>query len=128
MVQPCVVMASTSFAGSAFAGLRKSISGSTDVVGPFTLTPRLGLGATVIGPRPLPFDEFSRPVVLLDARAGVRLGAVELTLDVQNLLDSLWRDGEYVFASSWDTASRLPSRHFTAGAPRTLFLNLEVHL
>lgn len=97
-------------------------------VGPFTLTPRLGLGATVIGPRPLPFDEFSRPVVLLDARAGVRLGAVELTLDLQNLLDSLWRDGEYVFASSWDTASRLPSRHFTAGAPRTLFLNLEVHL
>lgn len=97
-------------------------------LGPFTLTPRVGLGVTVIGPRPLPYNEFSREVVLLDARVGARVGMFELTLDMQNLLDSLWRDGEYVFASSWGNASRLPSRHFTAGAPRTFFLSLEVHL
>ncbi|MGV3623569.1 MAG: TonB-dependent receptor [Archangium sp.] len=97
-------------------------------VGPFVVTPRVGLGATVIGPRPLPYNEFSRTVVLVDARAGVRVGMVELTFDVQNLLDSLWRDGEYVFASNFGNQSRLPSRHFTAGSPRTFFLNLEIHL
>lgn len=94
-------------------------------------TPRVGFGATVIGPRPLPYDEFSRAVFLLDARAGVRVGLVELTLDAQNLLDARWRDGEFVYASRWDTtqaASLLPARQFTAGAPRTLFLTLEVHL
>lgn len=94
----------------------------------FSVTPRLGIGATVIGPRPLPFNEFSREVFLVDARAGVRLGDVELTFDLQNALGALWRDGEYVFASSWGTQSQLPSRHFTAGSPRTFFLNLEVHL
>lgn len=97
-------------------------------VGPFVVTPRVGLGVTVIGPRPLPYDEFSREVVLVDARAGVRVGKLELMLDLQNLLDSSWRDGEYVFASNWGNQSRLPARHFTAGAPRTFFLNLEIHL
>ncbi len=103
---------------------------------PFTvngvvLIPRAGLGATLIGPRPLPLDEFSRTVFLLDVRAGLRVGPFELTLDVQNLLDSRWRDGEFVFASKWDqspTSSLLPSRQFTAGAPRTFFVSLEVHL
>lgn len=93
-----------------------------------TVTPRLGLGATLLGPRPLPFNEFSRTVFLLEARAGVRVGPFELTVDVQNLLDSRWRDGEFVYASKWDGQSLLPSRQFTAGAPRTLFVSLEVHL
>jgi iron complex outermembrane recepter protein len=101
------------------------------VVRGVVVTPPLGLGATLLGPRPLPFDEFSRTVFLLDARAGVRVGPFELTVDLQNLLDSRWRDGEFVFASKWDPSSatsRLPSRQFTAGAPRTLFVSLEVHL
>lgn len=101
------------------------------VVKGVVLTPRAGLGATLIGPRPLPFDEFSRTVFLLDVRAGLRAGPFELTLDLQNLLDSRWRDGEFVFASKWDqssAASLLPSRQFTAGMPRTFFISLEVHL
>lgn len=93
-----------------------------------TVTPRLGAGVTLLGPRPLPSDEFSRTVLLVDARAGVRVGPFELTVELQNLLDSRWRDGEFVFASKWDGASLLPSRQFTAGNPRTLFVSLEVHL
>lgn len=93
-----------------------------------TVTPRVGLGATLLGPRPLPYDEFSRTVGLLDARAGVRVGPFELTLDVQNLLDARWRDGEFVFASKWSGDSLLPARQFTAGMPRTVFVSLEVHL
>lgn len=92
--------------------------------------PRLGLGATGLGPRPLPFGEWSAPVLLLDARAALRLGPLALALDVQNLLDARWRDGEFVYASRWPAAptpSLLPARHFTAGTPRTVFLTLEVH-
>lgn len=95
------------------------------------VTPLVGVGATLLGPRPLPYDEFSRTVFLLDARAAVRVGPVELAVDFQNLLDARWRDGEFVYASKWDPsagASLLPARQFTAGTPRTVFFNLEVHL
>lgn len=95
------------------------------------LQPFAGVGASFIGPRPLPAGEQSRPVFLLDARAGVRLGPAELSLDVQNVLDARWRDGEFVYASKWEpsaTASLLPARQFTAGAPRTFFITLELHL
>jgi iron complex outermembrane recepter protein len=94
-------------------------------------TGRVGLGVTAIGPRPLPFGDFSRPVGLVDARASVRWRALELVFDVQNLLDSRWRDGEFTFVSSWQpssAASLLPARHFTAGSPRMAFLTLEMHL
>jgi outer membrane receptor protein involved in Fe transport len=110
--------------------LDSSYSRAFSVAG-VSVKPVLGVGATLLGPRPLPDNEFSRAVFLLDARAGVRVGPIELTFDVQNALDSRWRDGEFVYASRWDasaTASRLPARQFTAGSPRTLFLNLEVHL
>jgi len=94
-------------------------------------TGRVGAGLTFIGSRPLPYNDFSRPVFLADVRASVRWRAVELIFDVQNLVDSRWRDGEFTYVSNWDTsqaASLVPARHFTAGSPRTLTLSLEVHL
>jgi iron complex outermembrane recepter protein len=100
-------------------------------VGSQSFSTRLGVGLTALGPRPLPFGDFSNAVVLVDARAAVRFRAVELTLDVQNLFDARWRDGEFVYASAWarqGQASQLPSRHFSAGMPRTLFTTLELHL
>lgn len=94
-------------------------------------TGRVGAGFTFIGSRPLPFNDFSRPVFLTDARASLRWKALEAVLDVQNLFDSRWRDGEFTYVSSWDTSqaqSLVPARHFTAGSPRALFFTLEVHL
>lgn len=96
-----------------------------------TVTGRLGAGLTGIGPRPLPFGDFSRAVVLLDTRASLRWRGLELVFDVQNLIDSRWRDGEFTFVSSWEpgrTSSLLPARHFTAGSPRMFFVTLEIHL
>lgn len=96
-----------------------------------TWTPRVGTAVTLIGPRPLPYDEFSRTVFLWDVRAALRVGRVEVVLDVQNLLGSPWRDGEFVFPSAWGPSAQpslLPARHFTAGAPRQFALTLEVHL
>ncbi|MEW5737995.1 MAG: TonB-dependent receptor [Myxococcota bacterium] len=94
-------------------------------------TPSVGTGLTLIGPRPLPYDEFSYAVFLWDVRAALQVGRVELTLDVQNLLGARWRDGEFVFPSYWDPPAQpslLPARHFTAGTPRQFSLTLEVHL
>ncbi|WNG55122.1 TonB-dependent receptor [Archangium gephyra] len=90
-----------------------------------------GLGLTLIGPRPLPYDEYSRTVFLADALLGARLRNVGLRLEVENALDSRWRDGEFVYGSRFDPqapASLVPARHFTAGPPRTASLTLEVHL
>jgi hypothetical protein len=90
-----------------------------------------GAGLTLLGPRPLPFDEHSQTVFLADAQAGARWGDVGVRLDVRNVLDARWRDGEFVYSSRFDAAgpaSLVPARHFTAGSPRTASLTLEVHL
>ncbi len=95
------------------------------------VTGRAGAGLTFIGQRPLPFGDFSRAVFLADVRASLRWKAVELVFDVQNLLNSTWRDGEFTYVSNWDlsrTASLVPARHFTAGSPRTFLTTLELHL
>ena len=107
-----------------------SYTRSFDVLG-VAVTPLVGLGVTFIGPRPLPYNEFSRPIFLMDLKLAVRVWKVEVSADIQNLLDVRWRDGEFEFASKWDaspTASVLPARQFTAGAPRSVMFNLEVHL
>jgi len=91
----------------------------------------IGAGFTLLGPRPLPFEEFSQTVALLDARIGVRIGPAELRFDFSNLLDARWRDGEFVYASSFipgAPVSRLPSRQFTAGAPRQFSATVEIHI
>ncbi len=90
-----------------------------------------GTGLTLIGPRPLPFDEFSRTVFLTDLGVGARSGPVGLRLEARNLFDARWRDGEFVYPSRFDPnapASLLPARHFTAGNPRTFSVTLELFL
>lgn len=90
-----------------------------------------GVGLTFIGARPLPYGDLSRPVFLTDARASARWRGVELAVDLQNLFDAQWRDGEFTYASAWEPdrpQRQLPARHFTAGNPRALFVTLELHL
>lgn len=95
-----------------------------------SLEVRVGTGLTFIGPRPLPFDEQSLPVFLADAQLGLRWRALGLHLECTNVLDTAWRDGEFVYASQFESGGQpqqLPARHLTAGAPRRLFLTLELH-
>lgn len=95
------------------------------------LVARVGTGLTFIGPRPLPLGVSSRAVFLADVRASLRWRAVEVVLDAQNLFDSQWRDGEFVYPSTWEpgrVTSLLPTRHVTAGSPRTLLVTVELHL
>lgn len=95
------------------------------------LQARAGLGLGYQGGKPLPYGEVARDSVLVDGLLGARLQELELRLDVENLLDTAWFDGEYTYASSFRPgaqASLLPARHVSVGPPRQLLLTLALHL
>jgi len=97
-------------------------------VGSFgTLRSHFGAGVTYLGGRPLPYGETGHDALLFDARATLRLGPLETGLDVYNLFDAAWYDGEFVYASSFGgAASLVPERHVTVGAPRTFMWTLTL--
>lgn len=100
-------------------------------LGDWDLEGRVGVGFSFLSPRPLPFGAFAEPVALLDAQAGVRWGPLEAGVELFNLTDTRFAALEYSFASSWSPAeppSRLPARHFSAGAPLTVLGTLGVTL
>ena len=95
------------------------------------LEARVGTGLEGLVGRPLPFGETGRNVFLVDASAGLRLKEIELGLDVFNLLDARWYDGQFVYPSNFTklaAPARVPFRHVTIGAPRTLLLSLTLHV
>lgn len=95
------------------------------------LVARVGTGLEGLVGRPLPFAESGRNVFLVDASAGLRLKEVELGIDVFNLLDASWYDGQFVYASNFGRAAnppRVPFRHVTVGPPRTFFFSLTLYV
>lgn len=90
-----------------------------------------GLGFTFVGARALPYGERSDRIATLDGSASITWDRYKAGLDVSNLLDTRYRLGEYNYASDFRTEPQPTltiSRAFTAGAPRTVLLHLEVHL
>lgn len=91
----------------------------------------VGLGVTLVGPRPMRFGDFAQTYFLADSRLSLRWRVVEMRLEVKNLLDARWRDGEFDYPSHFrpgEEVSGLPRRHFTAGAPRTAWVAAVLHL
>ncbi|MDC0712821.1 TonB-dependent receptor [Stigmatella sp. ncwal1] len=92
----------------------------------------VALGHSTLGPKPLPLDRYSDPIFLFDAALRGRWKAVELGLTVENLLDARWREAEFNYVSNFRgaeaPASLLATRHFSAGAPRTLRGTLTLYL
>jgi hypothetical protein len=89
----------------------------------------VGGALTFLGRRPLPYAELGHDVFLADARASVRLGPVETGIELFNLFDANWYDGELVFASAFSGAAALvPTRHVTVGPPRALFWSLSLRI
>src|SRR5262249_49902487 len=89
------------------------------------------LGFTLLAPRPLPFSEVGHAVFVVEAAAGVEVGPLSFSIEIYNLLDARWRDGEFVYASSFDpdeAGSLIPERHFTAGRPFSAQATLTVRL
>jgi len=90
-----------------------------------------GLGITYVGPRALPFGERSDPVVTLDGSLQVSWAHTTLAVKAANLLDTRYRLGEYNDASDFHSQAQptlAVARQFTAGAPRSVLVQLEVHL
>jgi len=111
--------------------LDASVRGDVTLAG-LPLGWNLALGHSAIGPKPLPLDRFSEPIVLFDVAARARWKWMELGLSVENLLDARWREAEFNYVSNFRgpdaPASLLATRHFVAGAPRTFRSTLTVYL
>ena len=87
-----------------------------------------GLRGWSLGARPLPGGFESTPASVLDLTATLTKGPWRGALDVVNVFNRAYRDGEFFYASHWDPdgpVSERPVRHFTAGVPRTLRFSLE---
>jgi TonB family protein len=108
------------------------LAGALAEVGGKALRGTLGAGFSHVGPRPLPFDERSQSIALVDAAATIRWGWVQLGVASTNLLDRRYRLGEFNYTSSFRTAGFLPTqvaaRHFNAGEPRAIYGTLTLSL
>jgi iron complex outermembrane receptor protein len=96
----------------------------------YPITVRGGFGASYLARRPLPYGEWGRDSLVLDARLGARYRWVEAGIDAQNLLDSTYFDGEFVYSSDFGRggSTLVPRRHVTVGPPLTLLFHLSLHL
>jgi len=93
----------------------------------------LGLGITYVGPRALPYGQRSDPLFVVDGSAALGWSHFELGLAVTNLLDNRYRLGEFNYASDFRSVpdaspTLVPVRHFTAGAPRGVFVTFALKL
>jgi outer membrane receptor protein involved in Fe transport len=84
---------------------------------------RAGARLQVVGPRALPHGARSSAYALLDLSVGYRAGPLQLDLQLDNVTNARWKEGEYHYASWWDKddpRSTIPSLHFIAGPPLTV--------
>ncbi|HVW27855.1 MAG TPA: TonB family protein [Polyangiaceae bacterium] len=87
-------------------------------------------GVTYVGPRPLPYDTRSDTIFTIDNNLTVGWSFVDLSLSIQNLLDSRYRLGEYNYASDFHSQAfptLVPVRHFSAGAPRIILFSIALN-
>ncbi len=93
----------------------------------------LGLGVATSGVfgRPLPYGERGRDVFLTDAKIEAEVRPFSIALEVFNLLDAEWFDGQFVYASNFarnEQPSLVPAHHVTVGPPRAVLLSAAVKL
>jgi iron complex outermembrane receptor protein len=96
-----------------------------------TLTAALAAGVTFVGRRALPFGQRSDTIFTVDTSASIAWRSYEIALVATNLFDRRYRLSEFNFASDFQGSPQptlVPSRHFSAGAPRGIFLTLTATL
>lgn len=90
------------------------------------------LGLSFVDQRPLPFEQFGIPIGTVDAALRLRWRMLELGAEVTNMFDRRNREVELNYPSNFADpeapGSRLPARHFVAGAPVQLFGSLTAYL
>jgi hypothetical protein len=96
-----------------------------------SLSGALATGITYVGRRALPYGQRSDVIFTVDASASVAWRMFEVALVATNLFDRQYRLSEFNFASDFRGEGQptlVPARHFSAGAPRGLFLTLSATL
>jgi len=88
----------------------------------------LGLGAGLVGPKPLPLGQRSAPIVTLDLAGQLGWRWLNVGLAVSNVLDARNRAIELHYPSDFGGGSLRAARHFAAAAPRTFRVTFEVAL
>lgn len=85
--------------------------------------------SSLLGPRPLPQGIQADTIFLLNAVARLSIGPAFVRIDAQNLLNSQWKDGQFVYTSAFDTGitQKLPQLHFSAGHPLQVFVTVGWH-
>ena len=92
---------------------------------------RVSVGATYVGPRPLPYGQRSSDILTIDGSASLVWKMLELSVTSTNLLDSRYREGEFNYVSDFHTQAQptlVPMRAFAAGPPRMVFVSLGATL
>jgi TonB family protein len=97
----------------------------------------LSAGITYVGQRPLPFGALSGTIFTIDANATLAWRGYEIGLSITNLLDTKYRLSEFNYVANFDPTgsgapsgvppSYVPTRLFTAGAPRAIFGNFTIN-
>jgi hypothetical protein len=99
----------------------------------------LGAGVTYVGQRPLPFGATSGTIFTVDGNASLAWTHYEVGITVTNLLDTKYRLSEFNYVANFNPLGSaqgapsgpptfVPTRLFTAGAPRAVFANLTINL
>ncbi len=89
---------------------------------------RIGLGASFIGERALPYGQRSDVIFTLDAAAGMKWRFLDLEIAGTNLLNLEYRQSEFNYVSDFDPtnpATLVAARHFAAGQPIGVFGSLS---
>ncbi len=103
----------------------------TEFAGPTGIKSTFSLGATYVGPRPLPYGTRSDPIETLDGNLTFGWAMWEVGLAVQNITNKTYRLGEYNYPSDFHASAfptLVPERHFSAGSPETYLASISLHL
>jgi hypothetical protein len=112
-----------------FAGSDRPVPGAPTLFGSLEAHAEHGSGLSgglrmfAVGPRPLAHGARAGALSMLDALLLYRRGLWELSLQVENVLNTRLREGEFNHASWFDRSesrSLVPRVHYAAGPPRTI--------
>jgi hypothetical protein len=91
----------------------------------------IGLGASYLGPRPLPYAQQSEATFLMDGSLSIGWHPLELSVVMTNITGAMYHVGDYNYASYFPHngtpafPTLVPARAFAAGAPRQVLVSLS---
>lgn len=96
------------------------------------VTGRLGAGYTFVPGRPLPMKTRGDPFHVMNAGAEIRLWHFSVGLEMRNIANLKYRQGEFHYASNFagprTDHSMMAVRHFAAGEPFFIMATLTIHM